>query len=223
MIWPISASSGGSSRNRASPADSEASAGTVSSRSKKSLRIVATTHTRSDRASASSAATNASRAVWPKPSIVKISSSWSRTIARRASATSVSPAAVPAAARPCRIGKAAWPGASRNKLPNRSAVYCKPASSGSAVGARIAAARPSNGSPPVSDGRSAPQRTSPTRPIMPGSIRSGSSPALTSEDLPEPLAPSTRTKAQLAASRRASNSRSSLRARVRPKNTGACS
>lgn len=42
-------------------------------------------------------------------------------------------------------------------------------------------------------------------------------------DFPEPLAPRTSTKAQPRASCRASNSRNSLRARVRPKNTGAWS
>jgi hypothetical protein len=120
---------------------------------------------------------------------------------RRASADSARCAALAASARQCSIGTSACSGACRNSAASRSARYPCPDNSGKAVSERIASASPRVSASGRSDGRKAACRTSATRPTMPGNIKSGRSPALTSDDLPDPLAPSTRTKEQPTLSR----------------------
>jgi len=92
------------------PRDLIADAGSLSRRSKKSLRSDAITQAWPLTASIPSARTNRRRASSGTAASVNSSSNWSTTIAMRASAIGVSLAASPALARPCSTANVAWPG-----------------------------------------------------------------------------------------------------------------
>ena len=104
----------------------------------------------------------------------------------------------------------------------RVALTSPPSSHGNAVGASSAFARASTGSPAPSRGlRIACRQTS-----IPLTARArnsrGNTPARTSDDLPLPLMPSTRTNGRAAAACRCRRSSMSLIAAVRPKKIASC-
>ena len=96
--------------------------------------------------------------------------------------------------------------AAQRRPPAFAAVVPSLANSGRASGRSRAAARPSNRSPARSLGRRMARRQSPTPSTTPGSTKSGSTPARTSDDLPQPLAPSTSRNARPSAACRFSRS-----------------
>ena len=189
--------------------------------------MVQITHTGPLLASAESTRTNPARSRSSTPSSVNSSSSWSTTTASRASGGvgSRSARATSSAARfrPISIGSAAWSGASRSSSASRRASAPSFASSGSAPASVSACARPSNRSPAAALGRNTHQRHRPTPSTTPGWVIVGSTPARTSDDLPQPLMPKTSRKAEPRAAWDTSASLTSPTAWVRPKNTGACS
>ena len=100
-----------------------------------------------------------------------------------------------------------------------------PAKAGNAEGSSSAAAKASKQSPPLppAPGLVTDHRQSPTPSIVSGCVKSGSTPARTSELFPEPLAPTTSTKGRCALTCPSKASNTPPIALVLPWKMGACS